>query len=85
MRDGGQAPCRRVRTIAETKLKQVKRQIQDLIAMRDQLDRILKGWKTKLAHTRKGEPAGLLEGLPQEFAIGALSSPMKKTRKKTTV
>jgi MerR family copper efflux transcriptional regulator len=86
MRDGGQAPCRRVQTIAETKLKQVRQQIRDLIAMRDQLDTILKSWETKLAHTRKGEPAGLLEGLPQEFAaVGALFSPTKKTRKKTTV
>jgi DNA-binding transcriptional MerR regulator len=82
MRDRGEPPCRRVQAIAESKLQQVKQQIRDLIEMRDQLDTLLKGWKVKLAHTRKGEPARLLETVPPELARAALRPPFTKQRRK---
>ena len=44
MRDRGEVPCHRVRAIAEHKLDEVKQQINDLLGMRDQLERILKDW-----------------------------------------
>jgi DNA-binding transcriptional MerR regulator len=82
MRDGGKPPCRRVQAMAESKLQQVKQQIRDLIAMRDQLDALVKDWKIMLARTRKGEPALLLEALPRGFAQVGVPSPLaKKTRK----
>lgn len=82
MRDGGDAPCRRVRAMAESKLQRVKQQIQDLIEMRDHLAAILRNWNTKLAHTRKGEPARLLEALPPEFGqVGLRSTFTRKNRK----
>ena len=82
MRDGGDAPCRRVRAMAEAKLQQVKQQIQDLIEMRDHLAAILRNWNTKLAHTPKGEPARLLEALPPEFRqVGLRSTFTRKNRK----
>ncbi len=74
MRDGGQAPCRRVQAIADAKLQQVKQQIQDLTEMRGQLEGLLKDWRIKLAQTRKGEPARLLETLPREFGRAGLRS-----------
>lgn len=84
MRDGGQAPCRRVQAIAESKLQQIKQQIKDLMEMRDQLDALLKDWAVKLARTRKGEPARLLEALPREFAgFGARSPLVKRNRKES--
>ena len=82
MRDGGQAPCRRVQAIAESKLKQVKQQIKDLGEMRDQLDALVKDWKAKLAHTRKGEPARLLDTLPQELTGSNLRSRFTKKKRK---
>jgi MerR, DNA binding len=86
MRDGGEPPCRRVQAIAESKLQQIKQQIRDLIAMRDQLNALVKDWKIKLARTRKGEPARLLEALPRELAqVGELLPLAKKTRKETTM
>jgi DNA-binding transcriptional MerR regulator len=64
MRDRGDVPCHRVRAIAEHKLEEVKQQINDLLGMRDQLERILKDWDARLARTGKGKPARLLESLP---------------------
>jgi DNA-binding transcriptional MerR regulator len=66
MRDRGDVPCHRVRAIAEQKLREVKQQINDLLGMRDQLERILKDWDARLARTGKGKPARLLESLPHD-------------------
>ena len=82
MRDGGQPPCRRVQAIAESKLQQIKQQIQDLSEMRDQLDALLRNWKVKLARTRKGEPARLLDTLPREFTRPSLRSPFRKKKRR---
>jgi hypothetical protein len=50
--------------------------------MRDQFEALVKNWKSKLARTRKGEPARLLEALPRELAqVRVLSPLIKKTRK----
>jgi DNA-binding transcriptional MerR regulator len=58
MRDRGDAPCHRVRAIAEHKLEQVKQQINDLIGMRNQVERILKDWEALLARTGSGKRRG---------------------------
>ncbi len=68
--------------MAESKLEQVKQQIESLIEMRSQLEAMLKHWNVKLARTRRGQPARLLEDLPPEIRGNALRSPFtKKTRK----
>ncbi len=64
VRDKGGVPCQTARAMAEAKLRDVKLQIRELQAMRRQLGRILKDWKKRLARTRKGQPAKLLESLP---------------------
>ena len=82
MRDGGEVPCRRVQAMAESKLEQVKQQIENLIEMRNQLETMLKNWNIKLARTRRGEPARLLEDLPADVRGNGLRSPFtKKTGK----
>ena len=73
MRDRGEVPCQRVRAIAGRKLEEVKQQINDLLVMRDQLERILKDWDARLTRTGKGKPARLLESLPHEV-IGSNAS-----------
>jgi DNA-binding transcriptional MerR regulator len=82
MRDGGQPPCRRVQVIAESKLQQIKHQIKDLCEMRDHLDALLRDWKLKLARTRKGEPAWLLDSLPREFVRPGLRSGFTKEKRR---
>ena len=70
MRDAGQVPCHRVRAMAQSKLELLKQQIKGLVAMRGQLARILKDWDRRLAHTRKGMPARLLETVPKGLKPG---------------
>ncbi len=68
--------------MAESKLEQVKQQIENLIEMRNQLETMLKHWSATLARTRRGQPARLLEDLPPEIRGNSLRSPfIKKTRK----
>jgi DNA-binding transcriptional MerR regulator len=76
MRDRGEVPCQRVRAIAGHKLEEVKQQIDDLLVMRDQLERILKDWDARLTRTGKGKPARLLESLPHDV-IGSNASRLK--------
>ncbi|MBZ5667227.1 MAG: heavy metal-responsive transcriptional regulator [Acidobacteriia bacterium] len=82
MRDGGEVPCRRVQVMAESKLEQVKEQIQNLVEMQNQLEAMLKHWNVKLARTRRGQPARLLEDLPAAVKGNGLRSPFTmRTRK----
>jgi MerR family transcriptional regulator, copper efflux regulator len=78
MRDRGEVPCHRVQAIAKSKLQQIEKQIHYLIEMRDHLTAILKDWDTKLAHTRKGESARLLEHLARELPGVHLNSKLTK-------
>jgi len=78
MRDRGEVPCHRVRAIAEHKLREVKQQLNNLLGIRDQLERVLKHWDARLARNGKGKPARLLESLPQDV-IG--TNPRRLTAK----
>lgn len=64
MRDRGEVPCQKARAMGQAKLQQIKQQIKELLVMRKQLEGILKNWDSRLARTRKGAPARLLEALP---------------------
>jgi DNA-binding transcriptional MerR regulator len=64
MRDRGEVPCQKARAMGQVKLQQIKQQIKELLVMRKQLQGILKDWDSRLARTRKGTPARLLEALP---------------------
>ena len=64
MRDRGEIPCQKARDMGRGKLQQIKQQIKELLVMRRQLEGILKDWDLRLARTRKGTPARLLEVLP---------------------
>jgi DNA-binding transcriptional MerR regulator len=62
-RDQGGTPCRAVRALAETKLAGIEQQLQELTALRDEFRDILQDWDARLAQTRQGNRAGLLESL----------------------
>jgi DNA-binding transcriptional MerR regulator len=79
IRDRGGVPCQSVRNLADAKLRQLEQQIKDLVAMRDQLRRVLRSWNKRLARTPKGERAKLLETLPRE--TGRQVSPARLTAK----
>jgi MerR family copper efflux transcriptional regulator len=62
-RDGGTPPCRGVRALAGEKLDELDRRIGEMTAMRAELAGIVEEWDERLAATRDGEPALLLEQL----------------------
>ena len=63
VREQGGTPCHEVRTLAAAKLKALEQQIRGLSGLRNELRAMLRKWDTKLAHTRKGEQARLLDML----------------------
>jgi DNA-binding transcriptional MerR regulator len=83
MRDAGEFPCRDAQRLAKSKLEEVKRQIKDLIAMREQLEQVLKNWDLRLSRSGKGKPARLLESLPDGLKpVGPKSRFNQKLRSK---
>ncbi len=63
VRDRGGAPCRQVQALAIQKLAELDRKIEDLVALRSQMQRIVAQWENRLNLTPEGQPARLLETL----------------------
>ena len=63
VRDRGGAPCQRVRALVGERLEALERQIEDLAALRDDLQMLLSDWDDILARTPSGRPAHLLDML----------------------
>ena len=62
-RDRGGAPCREVRALAAEKLASLEDQLKRLAALRDELEGTIADWDSRLAKTKPGARAGLLETL----------------------
>ena len=67
--DRGGAPCQEVRGLAVTKLAELERHLQDVIAIRNELRASLKDWDTRLAKTATGQRAGLLKALAARDSV----------------
>jgi DNA-binding transcriptional MerR regulator len=63
VRDAGGAPCEEVRRIAAQKLLNVQDQLRELTELRNELQKTLREWDTRLARRAKGKRANLLESL----------------------
>lgn len=63
VRDAGGAPCEEVRRLAAQKLLNVEDQLRELTELRDDLQKTLKDWDTRLARRARGKQANLLESL----------------------
>ncbi len=63
IRDGGGAPCMRVRELAAAKLEDLELRIRETTALRDDLAALLSDWDVRLAGAGRGGRAGLLESL----------------------
>lgn len=79
IRDGGGAPCRRVRELATKKLDIIEQRLRDLIALRDELRVTLNDWDARLAKTPPHRRARLLEGLNIEPTSPSLRAPFTTT------
>ena len=66
-RDRGDASCRRVRELLDSKIAELNIQITDLLRLRRQLNRLAKDWDNRLRATKKGERAHLLASMQQKF------------------
>jgi DNA-binding transcriptional MerR regulator len=64
-RDKGAPPCRSVRAAAQQIMDRVETQIAELLETREWMRTILSEWDKRLAQTREGVPARLLEDLPR--------------------
>jgi DNA-binding transcriptional MerR regulator len=60
-RDAGTPPCRSVRALAGEKLDTLDRRIAEMTAARQDLAQLIAEWDARLASTRDGDPAHLLE------------------------
>jgi DNA-binding transcriptional MerR regulator len=88
-RDKGGIPCREVRALAETKLRNVEEQLRELTCLRDDLRATLKDWDARLASAATDERAGLLEALVasepiQVKPVSASAKGWRKRRERTT-
>jgi len=63
VRDAGGAPCEEVRRLAAQKLLDVQNQLRELTGLRNDLQKTLKDWDTRLAHRAQGKRVNLLEAL----------------------
>ncbi|MGE3273922.1 MAG: heavy metal-responsive transcriptional regulator [Vicinamibacterales bacterium] len=70
-RDRGGTPCRRVRTLVETRLAAFEARLSALLALRDELRTLLADWDVRLAQAPPGRPAYLLRVLEGDEAVSA--------------
>jgi DNA-binding transcriptional MerR regulator len=74
-REEGRPPCRDVRALAQSKLRDVDRQLEELAEFRKALRGILRDWDARLATADGKAPARLLESLASKARVR--SSPMR--------
>lgn len=89
IREKGGAPCMEVRALAAAKLQSLEEQLRGLSALRNELRMMLGQWDVKLAATRKGDQAHLLDMLQTlpsslEGTRMPLRTMARKTPKRTT-
>ena len=81
VRDAGGAPCEEVRTLAAQKLVNVQDQLRELSALRDELQKTLSDWDTRLARRPRGKRVNLLESLSTDPAKRSPHSIKRKKEK----
>ena len=69
-RERGGAPCQRVRVLVGERLAALDRRLTDLIALRDEMQRLIDEWDARLAATPKGQRARLLDMLVGHSTLG---------------
>jgi DNA-binding transcriptional MerR regulator len=74
IRNRGASPCRKVRDLAEKKLRQVEQSLLELKALRRRLRDTLLDWDRRLGKTRAGRRAGLIESLKESPSGGRLTT-----------
>ena len=64
VRDSGGAPCRHVRALMHSKIRDIDDQIRSLVSLRVEMNRLSKAWDKRMRRTKPGQVARLLEAMP---------------------
>jgi DNA-binding transcriptional MerR regulator len=64
-RDRGGAPCKKVHQLASSKLLELERRLEEMMALRDELRGMLLNWEGKLKGAQPGKQARLLDSLAE--------------------
>jgi len=82
VRDRGGAPCRHVRDLMHSKIRDVDEQIRNLVSLRVEMNRLSRAWDKRLRQTKPGQIARLLEAAPPRPRARIASGLPKLRRKK---
>jgi DNA-binding transcriptional MerR regulator len=82
VRDSGGAPCRHVRALMHSKIREIDEQIGNLASLRVEMNRLSKDWDKRLRRTKPGHPARLLEAVPPRPCVRVASVLPKRRKKK---
>ena len=82
-RDRGALPCGEVRRLASQKLGELDARLTELASLRDQLQKTIQEWDSRLAATPQGKPARLLESLSAPAESGRSWFPRNGFRRGT--
>ena len=82
VRDKGGAPCRHVRALMRSKIRDIDEQIRNLVSLRVEMNRLSKAWDKRLRRTKPGQVARLLEAVPPRPRARIASGLPKLRRKK---
>ena len=80
-RSRGNPPCRKARALAAEKLRDIERQIGELISLRESLKQLLCDWDERLGRTPAGAPANLLDTLKGDDDVYPDHSPVPSRRR----
>jgi DNA-binding transcriptional MerR regulator len=82
VRDKGGAPCRRVRGLLRSKIRNLDQQIRNLVSLRAEMNRLSKDWDKRLQWTKPGQAARLLESVPPRTSGRVVSGAATLRKKK---
>jgi DNA-binding transcriptional MerR regulator len=82
VRDKGGAPCRQVRGLLRSKMHDLDQQIENLVSLRAEMNRLSREWDKRLRRTKLGEVARLLESVPPRASAGTVfgAKPLRKKK-----
>ena len=82
LRDSGGAPCRHVRALMHSKIRDIDEQIRSLVSLRVEMNRLSKAWDKRLRRTKPGQVARLLEAVPPRPRVRVVSCLPTRRKKK---
>jgi DNA-binding transcriptional MerR regulator len=82
LRNKGNSPCCRVRSLLRSKIQSLDQQIRNLVSLRSEMNRLSTDWDKRLRQTKPGQIARLLESvLPRTSTRGFSSSLILRKKK----